>query len=78
MNTIAFPNDYIRSKTVLKGHYGANCRPPSERGLEKFMILQWEKYCVLARRGVLGSDFRRILQVIRERLGKSVFEKAKA
>lgn len=51
---------------------------PSERGLEKFTILQWEKYCVLARTGVLGSDFRRMLQVILETLGKSVFEKAKA
>lgn len=42
------------------------------------MILQWEKYCVLARTGVLGSDFRRIFEVILGTVGKSVFEKAKA
>lgn len=76
MNTIVFSNKHIWSKTILKGHCGANCRHPSKRGSEKFTILQWEKYCVLARTGVLGNDFRRILQVILETVGKFVFEKA--
>lgn len=48
-NTIVSPSEYIWSKTMLKGHRGANCRPPNPRELEKLVILQWQKYCVLLR-----------------------------